>query len=161
MSSTAHPSYLQQHSPGWLIDSNTALAYFRLEANVTAVYTLPGGGQGWWWGGGGGGGGGGLMLEARVQFFLFKDLQGKICCTQMTWQSSSKTQLMDHSLLLISSHLFFFFSFFFCWPLLWGERAFGAKAASWAMAPERRTAAPRSADCILLNQSLSAFLVSW
>lgn len=35
-------------------------------------------------GGGGGGEGGGLMLEARVQFFLFKDLQGKICCTQMT-----------------------------------------------------------------------------
>lgn len=82
-----------------------------------------------------GGGGGGLVLKARVQFFLFKDLQGKICCTQMTWQSSSKTQLMDHSLLLISSHLFFFFLAGF----IVRECAFGAKACSWAMAPERRT----------------------
>lgn len=43
MSSPAHPSYLHQHSPGWLIDSNTALASFPSEANVTDVYTLPGG----------------------------------------------------------------------------------------------------------------------
>lgn len=49
MSSTLHPSYLQQYSPRWLIDSNTALASFRSEANVMAVYTPPvlgGGGVG-------------------------------------------------------------------------------------------------------------------
>lgn len=41
-----------------------------------AVYTLPAWGV---WEGGGG-----CVLEARVQFCLFKDLQGKICCTEMT-----------------------------------------------------------------------------
>lgn len=91
--------------------------------------------------GGFGEGGGGCVLEARVQFCLFKDLQGKICCTEMTWQSLSKTPLMDHSLFLISSHPFFLnsFLFFFLAGFIVRERAFGAKAASWAMAPEWRT----------------------
>lgn len=54
MSSTLHPSYLHQHSPRWLIDSNTALASFRSEANVRAVHALPAGGRRKGWGGGGG-----------------------------------------------------------------------------------------------------------
>lgn len=60
----------------------------------------------------------------------------------MTWQSLFKTQLMDHSLFLIPSHPFFcflLFLFVFLAGFIVKERAFGAKAASWAMAPERRT----------------------
>lgn len=147
MLSTHHPSYLGQHLPSWLIDGNAALASVCSEANVMPVYAFLRGGN------------------VEFKKCLQKDLQIYFPARTNTlhWQdwTSLKQNWYITSLFLISHPLFFWLN---CEEKMFFEEDLKATTpcSSWAMTPEQRNQhATLGTDCVLLNQGLSAFLVSW